>query len=501
MSQRALYERWLLALPFASLVTKLERDFHHKTCMPLKVSENLNFFLIKLKNFLLKLCICLTVFCFSPYHHDRPCDAQAHSIREQPLDLKTKLKSTFIDHNQLISIAIPDAINVAEQPELLPISQEIIEVISNDVEFFGSAKVIDRSLYPSTQKKSALQTDFSLWKKPPLSTDFLIRLYLSLTSHQFKFTMEVINIHSEKIVMNKSYKGHKEKIRSTCHLMANDLIKLITNNNGIAHSKIAFISPAIGPRDIFQMDYDGKNVRRLTYEQAIILFPTLSPTTKKLAYITLSQRGPLLQIRSIADGLTIGSFSFPRGSISSPSFSPDGNSIAFASSKDSNCMQLYTADLQTNQIKQITDKSSAIHTSPRWNPKNSREIVFISDESGTPQIYIIDVDEKKQRRLLQSGGSADSPAWSPNGEYIAFCWKPERAPRFDIFVMDITTREIAQLTSNSGNNESPSWSPDGRYLAFQSDRTGRFEIYTMRIDGTRQTQLTTQGAISPIWFE
>lgn len=493
MNQRALYKRRLLAL---------QRDFHHKTRMLLEGSGNLiNVFLFKSTKFLLKLFICLIALYFSPYHHDRPCDAQAYSIREQPLDLKTKLKSAFIDHNQLISIAIPDAINVAEQPEFLPIGREIIEVISNDIEFSGTAKVIDRSLYPSTQKKSALQTDFSLWKKHPLSVDFLIRLYLSFTSHQFKLTMEVVNIHSEKTVMNKTYQGHKEKIRSTCHLMANDLIKLITNANGIAHSKIAFISPAIGPRDIFQMDYDGKNVRRLTYEQAIILFPALSPTTKKLAYVTLSQKGPLLQIRSIVDGLAIGSFSFPRGSISSPSFSPDGNLIAFASSKDGNSMQLYTTDLQTNQIKQITDKSSVIHTSPRWNPQNNREIAFISDESGTPQIHIINVDEKKQSRLLQSGGSADSPAWSPNGEYIAFCWKPERAPRFDIFVMDITTREIVQLTSNSGNNESPSWSPDGRYLAFQSDRTGRFEIYTMRIDGTRQTQLTTQGAISPIWFE
>ncbi|MCS6805532.1 MAG: hypothetical protein RMM98_12315 [Acidobacteriota bacterium] len=442
----------------------------------------------------IKYTILIFLCCYIPPRFE------TRSLREQSLDLRSKFRSLFVEPEQLVSIALPEAILLSQESELSRASQEIIEVISDDIKFAGIAKVVDRSLYPNIQKNSS-KTDFSLWRKPPLSLNFLIQLYLSSTSQHLKVSMQVVNIHSEKIVLNKSYQGHKEKIRALSHLIANDLIKAIANINGIAHSKIAFISPPLGARDIFQMDYDGKNVQRLTYEHAIILFPTLSPVTKKLAYITLTQKGPLLQIRSTANGLLLGSLSFPRGSISSPSFSPDENFITFASSKDSHSMQLYTINLQTNQINQITDKSSAIHTSPRWNPQNGREIAFISDESGTPQIHIIDVDQKKQRRLLQNGGSADSPAWSPNGQYIAFCWKPERSPRFDIFVMDITSGEIVQLTSNAGNNERPSWSPDGRYLAFQSDRTGRFEIYTMRIDGTNQRQLTTQGAISPIWFE
>jgi TolB protein len=94
---------------------------------------------------------------------------------------------------------------------------------------------------------------------------------------------------------------------------------------------------------------------------------------------------------------------------------------------------------------------------------------------------------------------ADSPSWSPNGQYLAFSWKPPGGPNFDIFVIDISTRQVVQLTNGPGSNESPAWAPDGRHLAFQSNRTGRFEVYTMNIDGSEVKQITRGGGSSPAW--
>ena len=68
---------------------------------------------------------------------------------------------------------------------------------------------------------------------------------------------------------------------------------------------------------------------------------------------------------------------------------------------------------------------------------------------------------------------------------------------------DVTTddgRDIVQLTSNAGNNEHPTWSPDGKLIAFSSNRSGSYQIYIMRKDGSNVTRITNSGEnTSPTW--
>ena len=64
--------------------------------------------------------------------------------------------------------------------------------------------------------------------------------------------------------------------------------------------------------------------------------------------------------------------------------------------------------------------------------------------------------------------------------------------RFQIRIANVVTRET-HIVAGEGSNEQPSWSPDGRWIAFQSNRSGRWQIYRMRVDGTDLMQLTTEG--------
>jgi TolB protein len=203
---------------------------------------------------------------------------------------------------------------------------------------------------------------------------------------------------------------------------------------------------------------------------------------------------PNIVVRS-ADGALVGGTGF-NATTSSPSLSPNGQ-LAFSSAiSNDGSMEIYVSNLDGSGRRRLTRTAKAVNISPRWNPRTGREIAFISDRGGSPQIYVMDASGANQRPLLGRGGHSDSPAWSPDGRYIAFTWGG--AGSFQIFVADVGSGQLLQLTS-AGRNESPTWAPDGRHLAFQSNRSGRWEIWQMHIDGSSQRQVSRGGGRLPAW--
>jgi TolB protein len=96
-------------------------------------------------------------------------------------------------------------------------------------------------------------------------------------------------------------------------------------------------------------------------------------------------------------------------------------------------------------------------------------------------------------------GYVVDPAWSPNAQLLAFCWR-RPSGNFDLYVMDIASRQLVELTKDAARNERPSWAPDGRHIVFESTRTGTRQIWSMLADGSQPRQLTTDGQNeSPNW--
>ena len=72
--------------------------------------------------------------------------------------------------------------------------------------------------------------------------------------------------------------------------------------------------------------------------------------------------------------------------------------------------------------------------------------------------------------------------------------------RFQILVRDLSTGRVGRLTRGNANHENPRWSPDGRHLVFSCDRTGSYDIYTIRADGSDMRRLTRGGdSFTPDW--
>jgi len=85
--------------------------------------------------------------------------------------------------------------------------------------------------------------------------------------------------------------------------------------------------------------------------------------------------------------------------------------------------------------------------------------------------------------------SPSAGSWSPDGRKILFTRWPIGGFG-DVFVMDVADRRVRRLTSSTGEDGDASWSPDGTQIVFGSTRDGNAEVYVMDADGSHQRNLT-----------
>ncbi len=134
--------------------------------------------------------------------------------------------------------------------------------------------------------------------------------------------------------------------------------------------------------------------------------------------------------------------------------------------------------------------------SPAWSPDGNR-IAFGSWRDGNLEIYVMDADGSNQTRLTRGMAEAWSPAWSPDGSRIAFeSWRDGAS---DIYVMDADGSNQTRLARGMAGLWSPAWSPDGSRIAFGSWRDRNQDIYVMDADGSNQTRLTQGQGWSTDW--
>ncbi len=126
-------------------------------------------------------------------------------------------------------------------------------------------------------------------------------------------------------------------------------------------------------------------------------------------------------------------------------------------------------------------------------------IAFISDRSGSSEVWVMDWDGSNPAQLTKHGSIALAPGWSPDGEQLVFTSYLRGAPA--LFVLTPQEGYLKLLWDEGGVNSSASISPDGTTLAFASSRDGNVDIYTMPMDGGTPSRLTTARGIDtqPAW--
>ena len=401
-------------------------------------------------------------------------------------------------------LAVPDT--AARSNFSQPLPKTFHDVLWADLEYSGILDLVSPSFYPLQSPGQPSELNAQQWAAAPANAYMVAYGNMTTDGSTIAFAGFLSDVHNPTapLALQKIYRGAATDAdaRRLAHQFADDIIGVLSGGQpGIAQTKIAYVNSRSGNKEIWVMDYDGANAQQVTHLKSVSLTPRWAPDASRIAFtcfvpfrgVTSAQ----ICIYSMALNRLI---SFPRfrGTNSAPAWSPDGSQLAFTSSLSGD-PELYVADADGSHLHRITF-AAGVNTSAAWNPKTGKQMVFVSDRGGSPVLYLSNSDGSNVEKLdMPDMGYVIDPAWSPNGQLLAFSWR-RPSGNYDIYVMDVVSRQLVELTKDAGRNERPSWAPDGRHLVFESTRTGTRQIWSMLADGSQARQLTFQGQNeSPNW--
>jgi Tol biopolymer transport system component/DNA-binding winged helix-turn-helix (wHTH) protein len=265
--------------------------------------------------------------------------------------------------------------------------------------------------------------------------------------------------------------------------------------------------------------------------------PSFSPDGKRVLFVRSRDTGFSEEIMTIPvyGGSVARVASEPARILGPPQWSFDGQSVIFASDRNSHpalwrvsltdeapieindsgwypavsrkgyklayqrvtrSLNVWEIDLAEKQKHILIPSTSETDQGPGPQPSpDGAKVAYMSDRSGTMEIWVSDQDGKNPVQL-SAIGSAGTPRWSPDGQSIAF----DARTKNGIYIYTVTLKEGVPklLVGETHENICPSWSPDGKWVYFASSRTGGWQVWKVPAEGGTASQVTTQGGHAPL---
>lgn len=134
--------------------------------------------------------------------------------------------------------------------------------------------------------------------------------------------------------------------------------------------------------------------------------------------------------------------------------------------------------------------------SPAWSP-DGQKIAYVSFEDKKPVVYVQNLMDGRRRAVAKFRGSNSAPAWSPDGKQLAVALSKDETSQ--IYLIDLGSGEAKRFTRGGALDTEPVFSPDGRWLYFTSDRGGTPQIYRASLENGETSRITFEGGynVSP----
>jgi len=149
--------------------------------------------------------------------------------------------------------------------------------------------------------------------------------------------------------------------------------------------------------------------------------------------------------------------------------------------------RLLVADVDGYNPRTVLESREPI-MSPAWSP-DGQNLAYVSFEGKASAIYVQRLATGERRRVSARAGINGAPAWSPDGRKLALTLS--RDGNLDIYTLELATQTLTRVTSDDAIDTEAEWSRDGQSLYFTSDRAGNAQVYRVVLDEARRAERVT----------
>lgn len=442
----------------------------------------------------LGLAACVTVtgagehrFCKMPSH----CPPDAVCVAGACLEGADRARVEVLH-----TVAVPDPTVLADEPWLRQAASQVGRQLRRDLVWTGFYGLLPAERFPGGWQREGARpsrTQRVRWMQAGAARVVKASLWPDLAPGAFRLRIRLVHTEADEVVdlPSADVVVRPGGARHAVARWVNALVGHDTGLPGSAGTRIAVsVRVRTGVKEVAIVESGEGRTWYATANGSLNLGPAWRPDGA-LGYMSYRGGNP--------DWLVDGeAFSDRPGLNAAGSWSPDGRFLALSVAEDSNS-DLVLLDATTGEEHSRLTDHPAVDTSPAWSP-DGRRIAFVSDRGGGPEIWILTLADGGLSRLTQ-GGYITSPAWSPLGDTLVYA-QLVRPGVFSIVRRNLATGATKRLTPTSVSAESPAFSPDGRYLAFvrrEGDKDAR--LWMMHVDGkhARPVPSPVQPTFSPAW--
>lgn len=418
----------------------------------------------------------------------------------------------------ILQLELTQGIDAAMPIVVLPFAQQaqtatldVGQVIGQDLQNSGRFKTISSS---GKHAHDANSLDKAHWRQQG-ANDAVVGSMQALPDGRYRVSYALVNLYATAakganpetttgVLAQQSFTVTAARLRGLAHYIADQVFLKITGKRGIFSTKLAYVlvsQQATYPYQLQVADYDGFNPQTIFRSRQPIMSPTWSPDGKSIAYVTFAKGRAAIYVNDLrTGGRRLISRQF--GVNGAPAFSPDGSRMALALSRQGH-VNIFIKQLSTGKLQQVTNNWS-INTEPVWSP-DGKTLLFTSDRGGTPQIYRVNLSDGKTTRLTYDGNYNARATFLPGGKGIIVLHREQGQP-YGIASKDLSSEGFMQILSRSSSKytQSPSVAPNGDFVVY-STRTdngnGPFVLAMVSTDNKVQITLPAQegNVREPTW--
>lgn len=375
---------------------------------------------------------------------------------------------------------------------------DIAGVIAADLQRSGRFTPLpeDRMLQKPT---SGVDIDFGDWNMLAIEAVVVGKL-IQTGDNAYSLQFQLFDVFGGEQLVGYRMPASRGTMREAAHRAADMIFEELTGIKGVFATQIAYVTArGAGPTRTYSLvvaDADGENEHIIMESADPIMSPAWSPDGRQLAYVSFEGQASSIFVQTLRTGNRQQVSNQP-GINGSPSFSPDGRQLVLTLGGPDGNLDIHVMDLANRKVRRLTTNRS-IDTEGSWSPDGS-EIYFTSDRSGGPQVYRIDASGSGTPERVTFEGSYNArPRLSPDGTKLATVHLDRG--NYRIAVLTLEDRELLVLSTGQ-QDESPSFAPNSDTLIYATRQGGTGVLETVTADGlVRQRLASGEGDVrEPVW--